>query len=192
MNLPEAEDEPTADAETEPVPDSEAEPNVEPEPEAADGAEPEPEGAAGAGPEPSGEPEPESEAVSEPKPKRRRPARRKDAPPPVHFRVVREKFAQAVSWVARCLPQSPMVPALAGIRLDLAGGKLKLSAYDYESSAEVTIDVAAERPAELLLPGQLLAEITKALADYEVYGSIDGAKVSLVRRRPLHVDEHAG
>ncbi|MEV0306478.1 DNA polymerase III subunit beta [Nonomuraea fuscirosea] len=181
VNPPEAEAEPTANAETEPVPDSEAKPNVDPEPEVAAGAEPEPEDAAGAEPEPSGEPEPElePEAASEPKPKRRRPARRKDAPPPVHFRVVREKFAQAVSWVARCLPQSPMVPALAGIRLDLAGGKLKLSAYDYESSAEVTIDVAAERPAELLLPGQLLAEITKALADYEVYGSIDGAKVSL-------------
>ncbi|MDX3100498.1 DNA polymerase III subunit beta [Nonomuraea angiospora] len=95
------------------------------------------------------------------------------------FRVAREKFAEAVAWVARCLPQSPVVPTLAGIRLDLAGGKLKLSAFDYEVSAEVIIDVSADGSAELLIPGHLLAEITKALPDDEVSVTVGGAKVSL-------------
>ncbi|MFB9631320.1 DNA polymerase III subunit beta [Nonomuraea helvata] len=167
---PEVEDEPAANADGEPGAES------EPQAEAATATAPEPEPTA----EPEvGEAESEPETDVEAKPTRPRPRRKKDAPPPVHFRAVREELAQAVSWVARCLPQNPVVPALAGIRLDLAGGKLKLSAYDYEASAEAIIDVSTDRPAELLLPGHLLAEITKALADYEVYGSIDGVKVSL-------------
>ncbi|GAA2657525.1 DNA polymerase III subunit beta [Nonomuraea recticatena] len=93
------------------------------------------------------------------------------------FRVDRNEFARAVAWTARSLPAVASVPVLTGIRLDLADGQLRLSAFDYEVSAQAVIPATFEGSAQLLLPGKVLAEIVRALPAHPVDVAVKGAKV---------------
>jgi DNA polymerase III subunit beta len=81
----------------------------------------------------------------------------------VKFRVEREVLGDAVAWVARALPNRPVVPVLSGmlVRADVAG--LTLSCFDYEVSAKVVVPAEVGEPGEALVPGRLLAEITRSL-----------------------------
>ncbi|MUL41217.1 DNA polymerase III subunit beta [Streptomonospora sp. PA3] len=96
------------------------------------------------------------------------------------FRVERDVLADAVAWTARSLPVRPSVPVLAGMLLDATadeGGRLKLSSFDYEVSAQVSVDIDVEEAGTTLVSGRLLAEITKNLPPQTVEISTDGAKV---------------
>src|SRR5690606_23298830 len=89
-------------------------------------------------------------------------------------------LADAVAWTARSLPVRPSVPVLAGMLLDAGeadGGRLKLSSFDYEVSAQVSVDIDVEEPGTTLVSGRLLAEITRNLPPQTVEISTDGAKV---------------
>lgn len=99
------------------------------------------------------------------------------------FRVERDVLADAVAWAARSLPVRPSVPVLAGLLIETSSDDgndgLKLSTFDYETSARATVpaDVSAEGRA--LVSGRLLADICRSLPNKPVEMSIDGAKVSL-------------
>ncbi|WP_184080724.1 DNA polymerase III subunit beta [Nocardiopsis mwathae] len=97
------------------------------------------------------------------------------------FRVERDVLADAVAWTARSLPVRPSVPVLAGMLLDASEGgsgqRLKLSSFDYEVSAQVSVEVDIEEPGTVLVSGRLLAEITRNLPPQTVEISTDGAKV---------------
>ncbi|RNL83180.1 DNA polymerase III subunit beta [Halostreptopolyspora alba] len=97
------------------------------------------------------------------------------------FRVERDVLADAVAWTARALPVRPSVPVLAGILLDAnedeGTQKLKLSSFDYEVSAQVSVDIDVEEPGTTLVSGRLLAEITRNLPPQTVEIDADGAKV---------------
>ncbi|HLQ56342.1 MAG TPA: DNA polymerase III subunit beta [Streptosporangiaceae bacterium] len=80
----------------------------------------------------------------------------------MRFRVGREALGEAVAWVARALPSRPVVPVLAGLLLE-AGDGLVLSCFDYEVSARVRLDADVAEPGTALVPGRLLAEITRSL-----------------------------
>ncbi|MFF3441875.1 DNA polymerase III subunit beta [Streptosporangium sp. NPDC002721] len=109
------------------------------------------------------------------------PDAQKQAAPAVFtgFRVGRDEFARAIAWTARSLPSRPSVPVLAGIRLDLADGELRLSAFDYEVSAEATVPATFDGSAQLLLPGKVLAEIVHALPAYPIDVAVHGVKVTM-------------
>ncbi|SIO90740.1 DNA polymerase III subunit beta [Nocardiopsis sp. JB363] len=97
------------------------------------------------------------------------------------FRVERDVLADAVAWTARTLPTRPSVPVLAGILLD-AGQvddrqRVRLSGFDYEVSTQVSIDVDIEEAGQTLVPGRLLAEITRNLPPQTVEIATDGPKV---------------
>jgi DNA polymerase III subunit beta len=98
------------------------------------------------------------------------------------FRIDRDALADAVAWTARSLPVRPPVPVLAGMHI-VAGGeqgdRLKLSAFDYEVSAQVTTDIDVEEPGTALVSGRLLAEISRSLPPQPVEVTTDGAKVML-------------
>ncbi len=79
------------------------------------------------------------------------------------FRVAREVLADTVAWTARSLPPRPSVPVLAGILLEVDGNQLSVSGFDYEVSARAEADVQATENGRVLVPGRLLAEITRAL-----------------------------
>ncbi len=76
--------------------------------------------------------------------------------------VERDVLAEAVAWTARALPARPTVPVLAGIRLQ-AGEELVLSSFDYDVSAQATVQVNTEEPGTALVSGRLLAEISRSL-----------------------------
>lgn len=92
------------------------------------------------------------------------------------FRVDRDVLADAVAWTARTLPARPPVPVLAGMLLE-ADDRLKLSSFDYEVSAQVSVDVDVDEPGSVLVSGRLLAEITRSLPPRPVEITADNAKV---------------
>ncbi|MFC0042494.1 DNA polymerase III subunit beta [Actinomadura rayongensis] len=94
------------------------------------------------------------------------------------FRIDRDALADAVAWTARTLPVRPPVPVLAGMHIE-AGDRLKLSAFDYEVSAQVATDIETEEPGTALVSGRLLAEISRSLPPHPVEVTTDGAKVML-------------
>jgi DNA polymerase III subunit beta len=86
----------------------------------------------------------------------------------VKFRVEREVLGDAVSWVARALPTRPVVPVLSGLLLSADGDTLTLSCFDYEVSARVQVPAQVGEPGTALVPGRLLADITRSLPPAEV------------------------
>ncbi|XVQ11005.1 DNA polymerase III subunit beta [Spirillospora sp. CA-255316] len=94
------------------------------------------------------------------------------------FRIDRDALADAVAWTARTLPVRPPVAVLAGMHLEVTD-RLKLSAFDYEVSAQVSTDIDVEEPGSALVSGRLLAEISRSLPPHPVEVTTDGAKVML-------------
>lgn len=78
------------------------------------------------------------------------------------FQVNRDVLADAVAWVARALPNRPALPVLSGLLLE-ADGDLVLSAFDYDVSARASIEADVAEPGRVLIPGRILAEITRSL-----------------------------
>ncbi|MEU5851693.1 DNA polymerase III subunit beta [Saccharopolyspora shandongensis] len=96
------------------------------------------------------------------------------------IRVERDGLADAVAWVARSLPSRPPVPVLGGVLLDASSGEaLTISGFDYEVSAQVTIDAAIDNSGRTLVSGRLLADITKALPARPVELTVDGSRVTI-------------
>lgn len=86
----------------------------------------------------------------------------------MEFRVEREALGEAVAWVARELPARPVIPVLSGLLMQAAGAGLTLSCFDYEVSARVVVPAEVAEPGTVLVPGRLLAEITRSLPPREV------------------------
>jgi DNA polymerase III subunit beta len=96
------------------------------------------------------------------------------------IRIERDPLADAVAWAARILPQKSQLPVLSGLRLDAdASGALKLSGFDYEVSAEAELDVAVAEAGSVLVPGRLLADITRSLPGQPVDIATDGSRVQV-------------
>jgi DNA polymerase-3 subunit beta len=96
------------------------------------------------------------------------------------FRVGREALGEAVAWVARALSPRPVVPTLAGLLLQADDDGLTLSCFDYEVSARMRIEANVKEPGLALVPGRLLAEITRSLPalDVEVASNADSVTLT--------------
>ena len=96
------------------------------------------------------------------------------------FRVERDVLAEAVTWVARGLPNRPPVPVLAGVLIEASDeGTLTLSAFDYEVSAKITVAAEVAEPGTVLVLGRLLADISRNLPARPVDVATDGNKVQV-------------
>ncbi|KZS73769.1 DNA polymerase III subunit beta [Mycobacterium kansasii] len=95
------------------------------------------------------------------------------------FRLVKESFAEAVSWVAKNLPARPAVPVLSGVLLTGSDDGLTISGFDYEVSAEVQVAAEIASPGSVLVSGRLLSDITRALPNKPVDFYVDGSRVAL-------------
>jgi len=96
------------------------------------------------------------------------------------FRVERDVLAEAVTWVARGLPNRPPVPVLAGVLIEASDeGTLTLSAFDYEVSAKITVAAEVAEPGTVLVLGRLLADISRNLPARPVDVTTDGSKVQV-------------
>jgi len=94
------------------------------------------------------------------------------------FQVERDVLAEAVGWASRALPARPVIPVLSGLLLQAADG-LTLSCFDYEVSARIEVDAEIAEPGTVLVPGRLLAEITRSLPSLPVEFADDPEGVSL-------------
>ena len=81
----------------------------------------------------------------------------------MRFVVERDVLAEAVAWVARSLPTRPVLPVLSGLLLQAAADGLTLACFDYEVSARLRVPADVAEPGTALVPGRLLAEITRSL-----------------------------
>ncbi len=95
------------------------------------------------------------------------------------FQVDRDVLAEAVGWASRALPARPVIPVLSGLLLQAADDGLTLSCFDYEVSARVEVDAEIAEPGTVLVPGRLLAEITRSLPSLPVEFADDPEGVSL-------------
>jgi DNA polymerase III subunit beta len=94
----------------------------------------------------------------------------------MRFVVERDVLAEAVAWVARSLPTRPVLPVLSGLLLQAAPDGLTLACYDYEVSARIRVPADVAEPGTALIPGRLLAEITRSLPGLPVeVGDADDA-----------------
>ncbi len=97
----------------------------------------------------------------------------------LRFRLVHEDFADAVAWVARCLPTRPTVPVLAGVLITGTDEGLTIAGFDYDVSAEVVVPAEIASTGSVLVSGRLLSEITRALPAKPVEVSVEGTRVLL-------------
>ena len=96
------------------------------------------------------------------------------------FRVERDVLAEAVTWVARGLPNRPPVPVLAGVLVEASDeGTITLSTFDYEVSARITVAAEVSEPGTVLVLGRLLADITKSLPHKPIELISEGSKVQV-------------
>jgi DNA polymerase-3 subunit beta len=96
----------------------------------------------------------------------------------VKIRVNRDVLADAVAWAARVLPSRPVVPVLSGLLME-AGEEFSLSAFDYDVSAQARVDADVAEAGRVLIPGRLLAEISRSLPADDVEIVTDGAEAIL-------------
>jgi DNA polymerase-3 subunit beta len=97
----------------------------------------------------------------------------------MRFRVGREVLGEAVAWVARALSPRPVVPVLTGLLLQADDDGLTLSCFDYEISARVRIEADVKEPGTALVPGRLLADITRSLPALDVEVATEADLVGL-------------
>ncbi|MEU9796398.1 DNA polymerase III subunit beta [Streptomyces sparsogenes] len=72
-------------------------------------------------------------------------------------------LAAAVGYTARSLPSRPPVPVLAGLLLDAADRRLRVSAFDYEVSADTSAPATVTENGRALISGRLLSDIVSTV-----------------------------
>ena len=77
--------------------------------------------------------------------------------------VSRGDLTAAVAHAGRAIPKHAALPVLTGMRAEVAGSRLTLAAYDYETAARASIDGSAAAPGAVLADGPQLAAAVKAL-----------------------------
>jgi DNA polymerase-3 subunit beta len=97
----------------------------------------------------------------------------------MELRVERDALADAVGWTARSLPARPPMQVLLGLLLEAGADGLEVSGFDYEVSSRVRLDVQADEPGRVLVPGRLLSDIVRSLPAQPVVLRVEGTRVVL-------------
>ncbi len=84
------------------------------------------------------------------------------------LRAEHAEFAEAISWATRSVGGRVTLPALAGILVEAADGRLVCRATDLEVACEVAVPVQVEEEGKALLPGRLLSQLVARLPDAPV------------------------
>ena len=77
----------------------------------------------------------------------------------------REDLVSKLSIVSRAVSTRAATQALSGVLLTAAEGRVTLSATDLDLGLETTLDADVIAEGSVLLPGRLLAEVARSLAD---------------------------
>jgi DNA polymerase-3 subunit beta len=77
----------------------------------------------------------------------------------------REELVAKLSVVSRAVSTRAATQALSGVLITAADGQVTLSATDLDMGLETTVDADVENEGSVLLPGRLLAEVVRSLAE---------------------------
>ena len=93
------------------------------------------------------------------------------------FTIEQSKLVDVVNWVSRSLSSRPIQTALLGIVIEAEGNKVTLSGSDLETASRATTDADIATPGKVLVPGKLLADISRSLPNKPVTIQLDGTRV---------------
>ncbi len=93
------------------------------------------------------------------------------------FTVEQHVLADAVNWVSRSLSTRPIMTALLGIDIRVENKEVFLSGSDLETSSKSHFSADVNETGRVLVPGKLLAEISRALPNKTVTVQLDGSRV---------------
>jgi len=94
------------------------------------------------------------------------------------FTVESSVLVDGVNWVSRSLSTRPIMTALLGIVID-AQNEITLSASDLETSSKSSFEAEIKEKGRVLVPGRLLAEISRALPNKQVTFILEGNRVNV-------------
>ena len=97
----------------------------------------------------------------------------------MRFRIERDSFAEAVTWVARTLPSRPSKPVLSGILITSDTDGVSLSSFDYDTASTAAVEAAVGEPGQVLVPGRIASEIARSLPAAPVEVLVDGSRVQV-------------
>ncbi|MEN9411921.1 MAG: hypothetical protein RIQ92_358, partial [Actinomycetota bacterium] len=93
------------------------------------------------------------------------------------FTVDQHALTDGVNWVSRSLSTRPIKTELLGIKIDATGDQVILSASDLETSSKSHFSADIFEKGEVLVPGKLLAEISRSLPNKPITITLDGSRV---------------
>ena len=92
------------------------------------------------------------------------------------FVVEREELVDAVNWVARSLSTRPIKPELLGIMIDV-DTSITLTGSDLETSTKAILKADIASKGKVIVPGRLLAEISRSLPAKPITFLLEGTRV---------------
>ena len=92
------------------------------------------------------------------------------------FAVERDSLVDAVNWVSKSISNRPITTALLGIVID-ASEEVTLSGSDLETSAKAKFKAEVSQKGKVLVPGRLLAEISRSLPAKPISFILEGSRV---------------
>ena len=92
------------------------------------------------------------------------------------FVVERDSLVDAVNWVSKSISNRPITTALLGIVID-ASEEVTLSGSDLETSAKAKFKAEISQKGKVLVPGRLLAEISRSLPAKPISFVLEGTRV---------------
>lgn len=95
------------------------------------------------------------------------------------FRAERTEFADAAAWALRTVGARATLPALSGVRMEIAGDRLLLGSTDLEISSTLSIPVQSVRDGTALVPGRLLGDVVRSLPNAAVSAEADNDRLHL-------------
>ena len=92
------------------------------------------------------------------------------------FIAERDSLVDAVNWVSKSISNRPITTALLGIVIDVSD-EITLSGSDLESSTKAVFKAEINQKGKVLVPGKLLAEISRSLPNKPITFNLEGTKV---------------
>ncbi len=93
------------------------------------------------------------------------------------FTVEQGALTDGVNWVSRSLSNRPIKTELLGIVIEAIGDEVILSGSDLETSSKAFFKADISKPGKVLVPGKLLAEISRSLPNKPITITLDGSRV---------------
>ena len=92
------------------------------------------------------------------------------------FAVERDALVDAVNWVSKSISNRPITTALLGIVID-ATDEIVLSGSDLETAAKAKFKAEISQKGKVLVPGKLLADISRSLPAKPITFTLEGSRV---------------